>query len=96
VGKSTLVFCTISRDPSAENLSLFREKLGQPFDVLVINQRNLFAAEPADFLPKKTGPASPFSIPIPVSVSIIPVSVSRATTARRATARRATTSSFYH
>jgi hypothetical protein len=96
MGKSALVFGAISRDSSAENLSLFREELGQPFDVLVINDGNLLAAEPADFLPKKTGPASPFSIPVPVSVSIIPVSVSRAATARRATAPRPTTSSFHH
>ena len=48
-----LVLGAIARDPAGDDLAFFSQVLDEPFDVFVIDDRNLFPAKAAEFFPEK-------------------------------------------
>jgi len=56
-GHRALMLCAIAGNASADDLPFFGKKFREPFDVLVVNEGNLFAAETAKFFPEKTSAA---------------------------------------
>lgn len=59
MGQSPLVFGAVAGDASADDFSLFSQKLAEAFDILVIDGRHLLTAKSADPPPEEAAAARP-------------------------------------
>lgn len=78
VRQCPLVFGAVAGDPASDDLSFFSQELCETLDILIIDESDLLAAKPANFLSKET-PAggTPFPVSVPVPAVSFPVSTSR-------------------